>query len=93
VETRPPWPDLYDLPRGSLNWFPVVICDVVDYHVINVDVTDLHKLREAKSQQGTSLVDLSKSVICSEAVRVPYTLAAIQESFNPKLKHSVLSVC
>jgi hypothetical protein len=25
-----------------LNWFPVVICDVIDYHEINVDVTDLH---------------------------------------------------
>jgi hypothetical protein len=25
----------------DLHWFPVV-CDVVDYHVINLDVTDLH---------------------------------------------------
>jgi hypothetical protein len=27
----------------NVNWFPVVICDFVNYHIINIDVTDLHK--------------------------------------------------
>jgi hypothetical protein len=41
-------------PVSQLNWFPVVICKLDDYHVINVDLTDLHKFIP-KSQQGTSL--------------------------------------